>query len=95
MENNEIYEYASLTDGLEKKLNYYIRKNNKLYSYYYQERDVPDLGVSTPPKMRYLKQNLGWATMAVDVLTERLTFTGFYSPRKEDQAIVEVLQKVI
>lgn len=84
----------ALVDDLEKKLKVATLRNGKYYNYYFQNLSVPDFGVTTPPKLRNIKQLLGWPTMAVDVVLERINFTGFYSPRREDKEIIDQLNSI-
>lgn len=47
------------------------------YKFYDMKREVPDLGIATPPKLRGWMSSLGWCAKAVDALADRLTLTGF------------------
>ena len=47
------------------------------YDYYNADNDVPDLGISTPMRMRSLRPGIGWAARAVNTLSDRVAFDGF------------------
>lgn len=50
---------------------------NLRYSYYEMKQLVLDLGISTPPDLRYWMGALGWTSKAVDSLADRLIFREF------------------
>lgn len=50
---------------------------NLRYSYYEMKQLVLDLGISTPPDLRYWMGALGWTSKAVDSLADRLVFREF------------------
>lgn len=94
METPEIPQLRT-ADRLEKSLKAARQANNKKYNYYYQKTlRVPDYGVSTPPKLRNVQQLVPWPAMAVDLPLERISCTGFYSPRPEDQDMIDALMRV-
>lgn len=47
------------------------------YQYYEMKNAMKDFEVSTPPKLRWLKETLGWCGKAVDSLADRLQFREF------------------
>lgn len=47
------------------------------YDYYNADNDLPDLGISTPMRMRNLRPGIGWAARAVNTLSDRVAFDGF------------------
>lgn len=47
------------------------------YDYYNADNDLPDLGISTPLRMRNLRPGIGWAQRAVNTLSDRVAFDGF------------------
>lgn len=49
----------------------------KKYKYYEAKNLVRDLGISTPPNIKYWASALGWCGKAVDSLADRLVFKGF------------------
>lgn len=53
-----------------------VKVQNK-YDYYNADNDVPDLGISTPIRMRNLRPGIGWASRAVNTLSDRVAFDGF------------------
>lgn len=50
---------------------------NLRYSYYEMKQLVMDLGISTPPDLRFWMGALGWTSKAVDSLADRLVFREF------------------
>lgn len=52
------------------------RVQNK-YDYYNADNDTTDFGVSTPIRMRNSKPGIGWASRAVNTLSDRIVFDGF------------------
>lgn len=51
------------------------------YDYYNADNDLPDLGISTPMRMRNIKPGIGWASRAVNTLSDRVAFDGFANDR--------------
>lgn len=47
------------------------------YDYYNADNDIPDFGIATPMRMRNIRPGIGWASRAVNVLSDRVTFDGF------------------
>ena len=47
------------------------------YRYYDMKYMVKDMGISTPPRLRYWMSVLGWCGTAVDALADRLVFQSF------------------
>lgn len=47
------------------------------YKYYEMKNYVRDLGISTPPDLRFWTLSLGWCARAVDSLADRLVFREF------------------
>lgn len=47
------------------------------YDYYNADNDIPDFGIATPMRMRHIRPGIGWASRAVNVLSDRVTFDGF------------------
>lgn len=47
------------------------------YDYYDADNDVRDFGISTPNRMRNLRPGIGWASRAVNTLSDRVVFDGF------------------
>ena len=67
-----------------KGIEYLRRKLNKKrvrvrlrYGHYEMKNVVPDLGISTPPDLRYWMGTLGWCSKAVDSMADRLVFREF------------------
>ena len=51
------------------------------YDYYEAEQRLRDLGISMPAKLLALQSGLGWASKAVDVVADRLSFDAFENDR--------------
>lgn len=47
------------------------------YAYYDADHDTNDFGISTPRKMAHHRPGIGWASRAVNTLTDRVNFDGF------------------
>lgn len=47
------------------------------YDYYNADNDVRDFGISTPVKLARLRPGIGWASRAVNTLSDRVVFDGF------------------
>ena len=47
------------------------------YDYYNADNDVRDFGISVPKKMMNSRPGIGWASRAVNTLSDRLNFDGF------------------
>lgn len=47
------------------------------YAYYNADNDVRDFGISTPKKMIHHRPGIGWASRAVNTLSDRVEFDGF------------------
>jgi hypothetical protein len=47
------------------------------YEYYEADNDVLDFGISTPGRMNNLRPGIGWASRAVNTLSDRVVFDGF------------------
>lgn len=58
---------------LEQKRNRVLQR----YRYYNMKNYVKDLGISTPPELRWMSESLGWCGKAVDSLADRLQFKDF------------------
>lgn len=62
---------------LYKKVTDFKPKNLKKQQIYEAKQKVEDLGVSIPPKLRGVKQAVGWGRIAVDALAERIIMEGW------------------
>lgn len=67
-----------------------VRVQNK-YDYYNADNDLPDLGISTPMRMRNLRPGIGWAGRAVHTLGDRVVFDGF---AKDTFSINDYLEQI-
>lgn len=47
------------------------------YNYYDADHDIRDYGISTPAKMVHLRPGIGWASRAINTLSDRVVFEGF------------------
>jgi len=47
------------------------------YEYYDADNDIRDYGISTPAKMVHLRPGIGWASRAINTLSDRVVFEGF------------------
>ena len=62
---------------LRKKLNEKRVRVNLRYEHYEMKQLVLDLGISTPPDLRFWMGTLGWCSKAVDSMADRLVFREF------------------
>lgn len=62
---------------LRKKLEQKRTRVKLRYKYYDMKNVVRDLGISTPPKLRWWFSSLGWCAEAVDQMADRLVLEGF------------------
>lgn len=53
------------------------RRTQDKYDYYDADNDIRDFGISVPKKMVNSKPGIGWASRAVNTLSDRLNFDGF------------------
>lgn len=74
-ENPILHRVAYLRDKLAKKRPRILER----YSYYEMKHRPRDFGISTPPNLRSFYSNLGWCTKAVDTLSDRVIYDGFYN----------------
>ncbi len=64
-------------DFLRAKLNTKRSRVRTRYSYYEMKHLALDFQISTPPKLRYWMNCLGWCAKAVDSMADRLVFREF------------------
>lgn len=69
----------ALADRLLKKLQVKSRKVQEKYDYYNAENAQSDLGIALRGKLRNLQVGVGWATRAVDTVSDRINFDAFSS----------------
>lgn len=67
----------SLAQKLSKQLATYEPKVQNKYDYYNADNDIRDYGISTPAKMVRIRPGIGWASRAVNTLSDRVVFDGF------------------
>lgn len=80
---------------LKHKLNRKKKRVRTRYKYYEMKNYTPDLGISTPPELRFWTMSLGWCARAVDSLADRLVFRGFENDVYGFQEIFEQNNKDI
>ena len=61
------------------------------YDYYNADNDIRDYGISTPAKMVHLRPGIGWASRAVNTLSDRVVFDGF---AKDSFGINDYLEQI-
>lgn len=66
-------------DYLLRQLSCKARRAQNKYAYYDADNEVTDYGISVPKKMMNSKPGIGWASRAVNTLSDRLNFDGFAS----------------
>ena len=62
------------------KLQYHLIKNKKPAGFYDGTHIPETYGIALPPKMSHLKAVLGWPSIVVDTLEERLDLFGYQDP---------------
>ena len=76
--NNEI---TQLANNLKQLLADYTPSNQRKYDFYNADNTVRDFGISTPQKMINTRPGIGWASRAVNTLSDRVVFDGFGNDR--------------
>lgn len=61
------------------------------YDYYEADHDTRDFGVSTPRKLVNIRPGIGWASRAVNTLSDRVIFDGF---AKDTFGINQILDEI-
>lgn len=51
------------------------------YEYYDADNEIRDYGISTPAKMVHLRPGIGWASRAINTLSDRVVFEGFVNDK--------------
>jgi hypothetical protein len=72
-----IAEINSRADKLLLKLQTLAWPAGEKYCYFNANQRVVDLGISMPKSFRGLKPCVGWASRAVNTLSDRINFDGF------------------
>lgn len=67
----------TIAESMIKTLEYFEPKVKTKYDYYNADNQVRDYGISTPRKFVNLKPGVGWASRAVNTLSDRVVFDGF------------------
>ena len=78
MKNQEI---TQLANNLKQLLSDYTVGNQSKYDYYSADNTIRDFGISTPQKMLRTRPGIGWASRAVNTLSDRVVFDGFGNDR--------------
>ncbi len=61
------------------------------YEYYDADNDIRDYGISTPAKMVHLRPGIGWASRAINTLSDRVVFEGFVNDKFGINAYLETI----
>jgi hypothetical protein len=72
-----INEIQSKADLLLNKLQTLAFSAGNKYEYYNATQKLVDLGISLPKKFKNMKPGVGWASRAVNTLSDRINFDGF------------------
>lgn len=67
----------TLASQLVRQLATYEPQVQNKYAYYEADHDTRDFGISTPKKMMNNRPGVGWASRAVNTLSDRVVFDGF------------------
>lgn len=62
---------------------------NDKYEYYDADNNIRDYGISTPAKMVHLRPGIGWASRAINTLSDRVVFEGFVNDKFGINAYLE------
>lgn len=76
-ENPLIQTATRLANKLVKQLVECEPRVQKKYDYYDADNDIQDYGISTPAKLIHIRPGIGWASRAVNTLSDRVVFEGF------------------
>lgn len=71
-----------------------LERNCLREMYYEMHRKPRDLGIAIPPKLKTLRQVMGWPAKAVDMLATRSQFDGFTSTDEETTSALQALVAV-
>lgn len=91
VENPLIAKAQAIADRLLLQLAYYEPQVQNKYAYYEADHDTRDFGISTPKKMVHHRPGIGWASRAVNTLSDRLVFDGF---AKDEFGINNLFSKI-
>lgn len=90
--DNPLYiEAQKLAQKLTTKLVSCEPKVQNKYDYYNADNEIRDYGISTPAKLVHIKPGIGWASRAVNTLSDRVVFDGF---AKDTFSINEYLETI-
>lgn len=70
-------EAQAIANKLLRQLAVYEPQVANKYAYYEADHDTRDFGISTPRKMLHHRPGVGWASRAVNTLSDRVVFDGF------------------
>jgi len=83
MENEPLNPLVSISNKIAHEMLFCLTsksaKVQNKYDYYDADNDVRDFGISTPRKMIHHRPGVGWASRAVNTLSDRVVFDGFAS----------------
>ena len=71
-------EYKGI-DYLRNQLSAHRHRIEKRYEFYEMKHLAEDLKISSPPQLQWMSQVMGWCSLAVNSLADRLVFGGFDS----------------
>lgn len=81
MENEPVNPLISISEAIAKQLlSCLAQKGSRAqtkYDYYNADNDIRDFGISTPRRMVNTHPGIGWASRAVNTLSDRVVFDGF------------------
>lgn len=86
-------EELALLDNLENKLHRAKSSNAVKYRYRSQKMATKDLGIATPPRLVTLRNPLGWAASAIEVLQERIVWEGYTNPNNTEDDTTQWLNE--
>lgn len=72
-----VREAQAIASKLLRTLAFYEPQVANKYAYYEADHDTRDFGISTPRKMLHHRPGIGWASRAVNTLSDRVVFDGF------------------
>lgn len=75
----EVKEYSEI-EKLLSRLNRVRSKNAEKEKYYYEKNRVKDFRFDAPRQFQDLQTGVGWAAMCVNVILEKIHWSGFYNP---------------
>lgn len=90
-QNSLIIAAEALARKLVLQLGTYEPQVQNKYDYYNADNDIRDYGISTPRKLVNIRPGIGWASRAVNTLSDRVVFDGF---AKDTFGVNEYLESI-